>query len=204
MGAVEEHGRPKVDDRTDRGGHAARHRRDLLPRGDAEHPTVFATSVVDTAAARLIDVIRGRDTKILRDWLQERGEDWCARVKVVSIDPFEVYRAGLRPDLGHAVVVADPFHIVRLANRALDEVRRRDQHEPTGHRGRRGDPLYDIRKILLTGSERLNEKAWTKMEAALSALTRETRSSPPGSPRSTFARCTRCRTKRTPPGCSMP
>lgn len=58
----------------------------------------------------------------------------------MSIDPHEAYRNGLSPHLDHAVVVADPFHICRLANRALDDARRRTQKELTGHRGRRGRP----------------------------------------------------------------
>ncbi len=47
--------------------------------------------------------------------------------------------------------------MVRIANSCLDTVRRRVQHEALKHRGCRDDPLYRIRKLLLTGSERLNE-----------------------------------------------
>src|SRR4029453_7143220 len=56
------------------------------------------------------------------------------------------------------VSVADPFHIVRVANRCVDQVRRRVQNETLGHRGRKRDPLFRIRKLLLTGSERLDER----------------------------------------------
>ena len=51
--------------------------------------------------------------------------------------------------------MADPFHVVRVANRCLDKIRRRVQNETLGHRGRKVDPLYRIRKLLLTGNERL-------------------------------------------------
>ncbi len=44
---------------------------------------------------------------------------------------------------------------MRLANRCLDQVRRRVQNQTLGHRGRRRDPLYRIRKLMLTGAERL-------------------------------------------------
>ena len=54
--------------------------------------------------------------------------------------------------------VADPFHVVRVANHCLDAVRRRVQNETLGHRGRKDDPLYKIRILLLTGFERLNER----------------------------------------------
>ena len=40
-----------------------------------------------------------------------------------------------------AVQVADPFHLVMLANTKLDECRRRVQNETLGHRGHKADPL---------------------------------------------------------------
>ena len=59
--------------------------------------------------------------------------------------------------------MADPFHVVRVGNRCLDKVRRRVQNETLGHRGRKDDPLYRIRKLLLTGAERLDERGERRM-----------------------------------------
>jgi len=56
---------------------------------------------------------------------------------------------------------------VRLANRALDDCRRRTQNDATGHRGRRGDPLYTARELLLAGAERLDVRGRDKMREAL-------------------------------------
>ena len=44
--------------------------------------------------------------------------------------------------------VLDAFHIVKLAGDSPGEVRRRVQQDTTGHRGRKGDPLYQIRNLL--------------------------------------------------------
>ena len=44
--------------------------------------------------------------------------------------------------------VLDAFHIVKLAGDAPGEVRRRVQQDTTGHRGRKSDPLYQIRNLL--------------------------------------------------------
>jgi transposase len=77
---------------------------------------------------------------------------------VVATDLAESFRAGLSPALDHARRVADPFHVVRLANRCVDQVRRRVQNETLGHRGRKHDPLYRIRKLLLAGTERLDDR----------------------------------------------
>jgi transposase len=42
----------------------------------------------------------------------------------------------------------DAFHVVLLGFAAVDDVRRRVQHHTYGHRGRRDDPLYGIRRVL--------------------------------------------------------
>jgi transposase len=53
----------------------------------------------------------------------------------------------------------DPFHVVRLGLAAVDDVRRRVQHDTTGHRGRIRDPLYGIRRVLRRRRDRLSTKA---------------------------------------------
>ena len=50
--------------------------------------------------------------------------------------------------LQDATSVLDAFHIVKLDGDAPGEVRRRVQQDTTGHRGRKGDPLYQIRLLL--------------------------------------------------------
>ena len=65
--------------------------------------------------------------------------------------------------------VADPFHVVRLGNDALDEVRRRVQNQTLGHRGRKDDPLYRARKLLVSASENITEHGHTKLRGLLDA-----------------------------------
>ena len=50
------------------------------------------------------------------------------------------YRTAYNTALPLARQIADPFHVVRLANERLDQVRRRTQQETLGHRGRKGIP----------------------------------------------------------------
>ena len=62
---------------------------------------------------------------------------------------------------------SDPFHVVRLANDALDEVRRRVQNQTLGHRGHKHDPLYRARKLLIAASERITDNGHTKLRGLL-------------------------------------
>ena len=79
----------------------------------------------------------------------ERGKDFRAGVRIGGWIPSkgqqERHRLASSTD---ATSVLDAFHIVKLAGDAPGEVRRRVQQDTTGHRGRKGDPLYQIRLLL--------------------------------------------------------
>jgi len=141
-------------------------------RANATRSTAFATGIADLTPgrpARLLDVVEGRSGSVLASWLAERDSAWRAGISTASLDPFRGYATALSSQLPDAVRVLDPFHVVRLALAALDDVRRRVQHAQTGHRGRTGDPLYGIRRVLRRRADHLSVKAWARLEAGLIA-----------------------------------
>ena len=71
--------------------------------------------------------------------------------------------------LRYARQVADPLRIVKLVNKALDDVRRRVQNETLGHRGREDDPLYRARKLLVSASERFTDNGQVRLRGLLEA-----------------------------------
>ncbi len=164
MNAVIEHGTPLVDD-PERIGVVRQLGIDETTYLSAkpDHPTIYATGLVDLEAKVLIDLVEGNSAADLRGWTENADIRWLGGIEVVATDLAESFRAGLSPHLSHARRVADPFHVVRVGNRCLDKVRRRVQNETLGHRGRKHDPLYRIRKLLVSGSERLDERGSTRM-----------------------------------------
>jgi transposase len=164
MDAVREHGEPLIDD-PERVGAVSQLGIDETSflAATKDHATLFATGLVDLEAKRVIDVIAGNNAKSLGSWLDRQPPGWIQEVRVVATDLAESYRSALDGRLDHAIRVADPFHVVRLANRCLDQVRRRVQQATLGHRGRRRDPLYRIRKLLVSGSERLEGPGLERM-----------------------------------------
>ena len=76
------------------------------------------------------------------------------------------YRKTFADALPHARQVADPFHVIRLANSTIDDVRRRVQNETTGGRGTKHDPLYRRRRLLLAAGDPKGEvrDAWHAKE----------------------------------------
>lgn len=164
MNAVIEHGMPLVED-PDRVGTVTTLGLDETSflKASRRQPTQYVTGFVDLDRRRMIDLVEGNKATHVNGWLTDRDPVWRQAVGTVAIDLAESYRAGLSPHLDHAVRVADPFHVVRAANRCLDKVRRRVQNETLGHRGRKHDPLYRIRKLLLKGSERLDQRGSDRM-----------------------------------------
>jgi transposase len=135
----------------------------------AEHRTVFTTQIVDLDRHRLLDVIEGRSRDVLGAWLAQRPHPWRASITLATLDPAAGYRRALVDNLPNATLVVDHFHAIRLANAAIDDVRRRVQQATTGHRGRKGDPLYRARRVFLTGFDRLTDDRVAWMMAMLVA-----------------------------------
>ena len=71
--------------------------------------------------------------------------------------------------LPDAVTVMDPFPVVALVGSKLDLCRPRIQQDTTGHRGRRGDPLYRVRRTLRTRLALLTDRQRTRLEAVFAA-----------------------------------
>jgi transposase len=132
-------------------------------------PTRYVTGLVDLERGRLLDVVADRTRAAVGGWLHTRTHDWLAHIGTVALDPWRGYASALVAPLGHATVVVDHFHAVRLANTVVDQVRRRTQQATLGHRGRRGDPLYRIRKLLLTAAEQLTQRGRARLRAGLAA-----------------------------------
>lgn len=49
----------------------------------------------------------------------------------------------------------------------MTKCRQRVQQATFERRGWKGDPLYDIRKLLLVGAERLDDQGWQRLREAL-------------------------------------
>jgi transposase len=131
--------------------------------------SVFATGIVDLHGGKLIDIIEGRSRKVLADWLIDQPAEWVAGIQVAALDPFRGYGAALSAGLPHAVRVLDAFHVVPLGFAAVDDVRRRVQQHTCGHRRRRDDPLYGIRRVLRRGAEHLTTTGWARLLAGIEA-----------------------------------
>jgi len=130
----------------------------------------FITAAVDLGSGRIIDVFDGRAAGDLQGWLAGQPEEWVASIDTVCTDLHSSYRSALRRStLTATTMVVDPFHVVRAANDAVTKCRARVQRGVNGHRGRKNDPLYTARTLLLIGAERLDQRGWERFGQALDA-----------------------------------
>ncbi len=84
-----------------------------------------------------------------------------------ALDPFLGYANAIRDELPEAIAVLDAFHVVKLGSTALDEVRRRVRQETLHRRGHKDDPLYRVRRTLMTGVEHLTDRQKTRLQTYL-------------------------------------
>jgi transposase len=129
----------------------------------------WCTSIVDVGGGQLLDVVEGRTAAGPAAWLEQQPEAWRAGIRYGVLDLSGPYRATFDTMLPHVHQIADPFHLVRLANQRLDEVRRRVQNQTLGHRGRKDDPLYRARRLLTKADERLDDRGRTRLLGLLDA-----------------------------------
>ena len=94
----------------------------------------FLTVVVDHDTGRLVWAAAGRDDKTLHRFFDLLGETRCGAITHVSADAAEWIKRVVSARCPNAIRCADPFHVVRWATDALDNVRRQAWNEARGGR----------------------------------------------------------------------
>jgi transposase len=124
----------------------------------------WETGFVDISGDQaLLGQVDGRTSAAVQVWLAARTPEFRAGVQVVVIDPHAGYAAAVRAALPDAAIAVDHFHLVMLANKAVTAVRQRVTRDLLGRRGRKIDPAWANRRLLLRGRERLSQAALARM-----------------------------------------
>jgi transposase len=124
----------------------------------------WETGFVDiTGDQSLLGQVDGRTSAAVQAWLAARTEAFRAGIEVVVIDPHAGYAAAVRAALPEAAIAVDHFHLIMLANKAVTAVRQRVTRDLLERRGRKTDPTWANRRLLLRGRERLSQAALARM-----------------------------------------
>lgn len=145
----------------------------------------FLTALVCLETSLVVAVTQGRDRASAVRLLADHAPD----AEVVALDLFSGFKSAA-DTIDGATVVADVFHLVRLALQALDEVRRRRQQQIHGHRGHKHDPLFRLRRVLRVPRNASTTRPGSKCSTGCGTPTPTTRSLRPGSPWTCFVAST--------------
>jgi transposase len=87
----------------------------------------FVTIVSNLATGEPVWIGDGRREQTLGSWLATLSQEQKTTIELFAMDMHEPFASAVRndPDLKHAAVVHDPFHVMKRAGEAVDELRRK-------------------------------------------------------------------------------
>lgn len=119
----------------------------------------YVTLFADAVRRRVIHVADGKSGETIEDFirrLERQGGD-KQNITDASIDMSAAFIAGVRANLPNARITFDRFHVMKLVNEAVDEVRRQES---------RRDPLLKgTRYIWLKNAENLTQDQASRLAA---------------------------------------
>lgn len=124
----------------------------------------YIMGVVCHDSGRLVWAADGRDSTVLGGFFALLGPERCRAIALVSCDQGGWVRRALADHCPDAVVCMDPFHVVRLATDALDQVRREVWNAARRRKDRAGARwLKGARWALWKAPERLTGRQQAKL-----------------------------------------
>ena len=123
----------------------------------------YLTVVLDLESGRVVHVGQGKGVDALKSfWKRLRASH--ARVRAVAMDMSLAYVAAVRENLSQATIVFDRFHIVKLYNEKLSDLRRELYREASDLMHKK--VLKGTRWLLLKNPENLNDQRKEKQRLA--------------------------------------
>jgi transposase len=92
----------------------------------------YITVVIDHVAQRVVWARPGKDAATLGEFFKELGLERCKQLEAVTIDMSGAYIKAVTEASPQATLIFDRFHVQRLAQEAVDEVRRAEVRENKG------------------------------------------------------------------------
>jgi len=119
----------------------------------------YMTVVLDLETGHILHVHEGKDAHALIPFL-EKLKRRKINILAVAMDMSPAYLQAVRQVLPHVDIVHDPYHVVTLVNRAIDETRRDMVRELSGQDKQ---VIKGSRFLLLKGLEHLNPRSLERL-----------------------------------------
>jgi transposase len=118
----------------------------------------YISLFVDMARRKVIYVTEGKDAETVKafaDFLEAHGGDRKA-ISDASIDMGAAFEAGIKQNFPNAEITFDKFHVIKLANEAVDQVRREEARNNFQIKGRRYIFLKNVDRLTPEEKEALS------------------------------------------------
>jgi transposase len=124
----------------------------------------YVTLVICLESGRILWVGEGRGGSALRGfWKRLKASG--AKVRAVGMDMSGAYAAAVRERLPHALITFDRFHVIKLMNKRLDELRGELVRNAQGKEAKK--QIKGLRWLLLHREDNLEPTALERLQAAL-------------------------------------
>jgi len=118
----------------------------------------YISLFVDMVSRKVVYVADGKDSgtvKEFADFLESHGGDSEA-ISDASIDMGAAFEAGIKQNFANAEITFDKFHVIKLANEAVDQVRREEVRNNYEIKGRRYIFLKNVENLTMEEKEALS------------------------------------------------
>ena len=88
------------------------------------HDYVTIVTGIISGLPKVLYIGDGKGEESLNDFWNLLGPEGCARIRAVSMDMGKAYQSSARRYCPQAELIFDPFHIMKMINKAVDSVRR--------------------------------------------------------------------------------
>lgn len=124
----------------------------------------YITLVICLESGRILWVGDGRGVRALSGFWR-RLKRSGTRIRAVAMDMSGAYAAAVRERLPHAIITFDRFHVIKLMNQRLDELRGELVREAQGKEAKA--QIKGLRWLLLHKQANLDPSARQRLQAAL-------------------------------------
>ena len=122
------------------------------------------------ATASRFDIVLGKTANSAEAWFRSQSHDWLGGIHWAVLDMSGPYRTVYDRVLPNALQVADPFHVLRLAKSATRRsTQTGPERNPRAQGPQKNGPLYRIRRLLTSASERISDRGRTRLRGLLDA-----------------------------------
>jgi transposase len=128
----------------------------------------YLTVVIDAKTGQPIYTGDGKGEDALEDFWKLLGPRRRKRITAVAIDMGVAYISAVKKNLPHAKIVFDHFHVIKLVNDRLNDLRKKVYASAAKNDQK---ILAGIKYVLLKGEENLDEKGKTRLNELLALNT---------------------------------